>query len=88
MEIAFSLGDPAGNNRGEGEGKSAIGILNDQYIDSDNGDIIQPLEMGFTTYPAPTNDPVKRIDAVNSFLIKMVNGEPGYLLSRNCKQPS
>jgi hypothetical protein len=85
MEIAFSYGDPAGNNRGEGEGKSAIGILNDTYIDNDNGDILQPLNLGFDTEPAPTNDPVKRLDAVKSFLIKMVAGEPGYLLSKNCK---
>ena len=30
--IGFSMADPAGNIRGEGEGKSAIGILNDQYV--------------------------------------------------------
>jgi hypothetical protein len=84
MEIGFSLADPAGNNRGEGEGKTGIGILNDDFIDNDDGDIIQPLDMGFITEPAPTNDPGKRIDAVNSFIIKMVCGDPGYLLSKRC----
>lgn len=85
IEIAFSYGDPAGNNRGEGEGKTAIGILNDKFIDMD-GDIVQPLDMGFTTRPAPTNDPTKRIDAVSSFLSKLVDGgEPGFLLSKSCK---
>lgn len=85
LEIAFSYADPAGNSRGEGEGKSAIGILNDAYIDNEDGDVLVPLNMGFDTEPAPTNDPTKRQDAVKSFLIKMVNGEPGYLLSKNCK---
>jgi hypothetical protein len=40
--------------------------------------------MGFETEPAPTNDPTKRIDAVNSYIIKLVDGEPGYLVSRKC----
>jgi len=76
-EIGFSLGDPSGNARGEGEGKSAIGILNDDYDD-------ESLDMGFTTDPAPTNDVTKRIDAVTRFLNKMVDGEPGYLINKMC----
>ena len=40
--------------------------------------------MGFETEKAPTNDPTRRIDAVTSYLIKMVDGEPGYLVSRSC----
>lgn len=84
MEIGFSLADGSGNNRGEGEGKSAIGILNDDFIDNDDGDIIQPLDMGFTTEAAPTNDPTKRIDAVCVFLNKMVDGDPGYVLNKAC----
>lgn len=78
FEVGFSLADPSGNNRGEGDGKSAIGILNDDYEDEDL------LNMGFTTDPAPTNDPIKRIDAVTKFMTKMVNGEPGYLLNKAC----
>lgn len=85
IEVAFSYIDPAGRGRGEAEAKSAMGILNDEYIDdNEDGDIIQPLNMGFETEPAPTNDPTKRIDAVNSYIIKLVDGEPGYLLSRKC----
>jgi hypothetical protein len=85
IEIAFSYIDPAGKGRGEAEAKSAMGILNDEYIDdNEDGDIIQPLNLGFETEPAPTNDPTKRIDAVNSFIIKLVDGEPGYLVSRKC----
>lgn len=83
--VAFSTGDPSGNNRGEGEGHSAIGILNDDYIDEEDY-LVAPLELGFRTVPAPTNDITKRLDAVKSFLIKLVdNGQPGYLLDRRCK---
>jgi len=85
IEVAFSYIDPAGKGRGEAEAKSAMGILNDDYVeDNEDGDIIQPLSMGFETEPAPTNDPTKRIDAVNSYIIKLVDGEPGYLVSRKC----
>lgn len=84
FEIGFSVGDPAGNNRGEGEGKTAIGILNDDFIDNEDGDVIIPLNMGFETQPAPTQDPTKRLDAVNSFLIKMVDGQPGFVLAQRC----
>jgi len=85
IEIAFSYIDPAGKGRVEAEAKSAMGILNDEYVeDNEDGDIIQPLSMGFETEPAPTNDPTKRIDAVNSYIIKLVDGEPGYQLSKTC----
>jgi len=93
IEVAFSYIDPAGKGRGEAEAKSAMGILNDDYVDYDvngdiigneDGDLIQPLNMGFETEPAPTNDPTKRIDAVNSYIIKLVDGEPGYLVSKKC----
>lgn len=83
FEIGFSLFDPSGSFRGEGEGKSAVGILNDDYVE--DGDPL--LEMGFTTEPAPTNDPTKRQDAVKSFLIRMVgSGDPGLLMDKRCKQ--
>lgn len=86
IDIAFSFGDPSGNARGEGEGKSAIGILNDDYIDNTDGDQIEPLKMGFSTEPAPTNDITKRIDAVESFMIRLVDGgKPGYQLSKRCR---
>lgn len=75
IPIGFSMADPAGNNRGEGEGKTSIGILNDDYV-SEFDD--EPLEMGFTTDPAPTNDPDKRLDAVKSYLIRMIDGEPAF----------
>ncbi len=93
IKIAFSYIDPAGRGRGEAEAKSAMGILNDDYVEYDingdivgneDGDLVNPLNMGFETEPAPTNDPTKRIDAVNSYIIKMVDGEPGYQVSKKC----
>lgn len=93
IEIAFSYIDESAGFRGEGEAKTAMKILNDDYVERDaqgrivgneDGDIIVPLEMGFETEPAPTNDPAKRIDAVNGYIIKLVDGEPGYLVSKKC----
>lgn len=81
--LAFSVGDPAGNNRGEGEGRSAIGILND---DNEDGEHVEPINMGFITLPAPTNDITQRLDAVKRFLTKMVDaGKPGYLVNKSCR---
>lgn len=84
IEVAFSYIDPSGKNRGEAEGKSALGILNDAHINDYEGDTIEPLNMGFETEYAPTNIPDERIAAVNSYIIKLVDGEPGYLVSRKC----
>lgn len=80
-EVAFSLGDPSGNFRGEGEGKSAIGILNDDYVDG-----TERLDMGFVTDPAPTNDPTKRVDAVVRFLSKITSdGKAGFVIDKRCR---
>lgn len=87
-ELAFSVGDPAGNNRGEGEGRSAIAILNDDYsqLEGTEYELLTPLNLGFVTQPAPTNDITQRLEAVKSFLIKMVDaGRPGYLVNKSCK---
>ena len=84
IEVAFSYIDPSGKNRGEAEGKSALGILNDAHINDYDGDIIEPLNMGFESEYAPTNVIQERVGAVNSFIIKLVDGQPGYLVSRKC----
>lgn len=78
FEVISSMGDPAGNSRGEGEGKSSIGILNDDYAPE------APLNMGFYTEAAYTNDPTLRIDGVNRFITRLVDGEPAYLLNKAC----
>ena len=76
--IGLAWFDPAGNNRGEGEGKSAISILNDAY----EGDA---LNLGFVVEAANTNDPTKRTQAVRDYLIKMIDGQPGFLIHPSCK---
>jgi hypothetical protein len=48
-------------------------------------DILHSREIGLSDIiPAPTNDMVSRTTAVDAFLNKMVNGEPGFILSPNC----
>lgn len=74
-EVQFSVGDPSGNFRGDGEGRSSIDILNDVY---------DPVGLGFVTEGAPTNDISKRLDSVKSFMLKMVDGKPGYILDQDC----
>lgn len=84
--IGFSMADPAGNSGGEGEGKSSIGILNDEFLlkDEATGYKEPPLDMGFTTVAAPTNDPTLRINAVESFMLSMRSGEPCYMVDKSC----
>lgn len=74
--IAF---DPSGSNRGEGEGKSAIGILNDEY-ETDS-----PLKLPVMVEPAISNDPTIRTEAVRSHLTRMIDGGPALLLHPRCK---
>lgn len=71
--------DPAGANRGEGEGKAAISILNDEY------ETTEPLRLPVMVEPAPTNDPTLRQDAVKSHLTRMIDGGPAFLLHTRCK---
>lgn len=80
IKIGFSVADPAGNNRGEGEGKASISILNDAYVkDTQFNDT--PLDMGFETVAATTNDPTLRLNAVKTFLNKMIVGQPGLIVN-------
>tara|TARA_R100000544_G_scaffold37217_1_gene27925 strand:+ start:3999 stop:5480 length:1482 start_codon:yes stop_codon:yes gene_type:complete len=81
--IGFSYGDPAGNNKGEGRGESAIGILNDDVEIEGQ----EPLNMGFTTEKCPNignNDITKRLNSVISFLTRLVNGSPAFMLDKRC----
>lgn len=48
-------------------------------------DILHSPEIGLNyIIPAPTNALIPRIGAVETFLNKMVDGEPGFVLSPNC----
>ena len=40
---------------------------------------------GITVFPAPTNETKTRIDAIKSPMGRMVNGRPGILIHRRCK---
>ena len=84
-EVAWA--DPA-KTRGEAAEQSAIGMLNDMYIeDSDYSDgVVQlPLNMPFTTISAPGgNELTGRLDAVNSYLSRLIDGAPAFLLHPRC----
>lgn len=60
-------GDPAGDFRAQTDESTPFQILRGA---------------GLVARPAPSNDPVIRVEAVNSVLSRMVNGEPGLLVDR------
>jgi len=65
-----SVGDPAGSQRAQ----------------TNEVTCLQMLEMqGFPTVSAPTNDFIPRREAVAWFLSKLVDGQPGFLLSPTCE---
>jgi hypothetical protein len=69
----MGYGDPAGTARAPTDESTCF-------------DILHSNEIGLTNIvEAPTNAIVPRVNAVDNFLSKMVNGEPGFLLSPNCR---
>jgi len=68
----MGYGDPSGASRAPTDETTCFDILHSQDIG------LRGVE------PAPTNAIIPRIGAVEAFLNKMVNGEPGFLLSPNC----
>lgn len=66
----FSVGDPAGVQRGQNNEATCLQEL---------------AEAGIPTEPAWTNDPTARREAVAGFLNKMVDGKPGFVLSTKCR---
>lgn len=83
--IGLSWGDPS-NTRGDADEKRAIGILNDDYVENDDGDQIQALDMGFITEPASTNFITPRLEAVRFYLTMMLDGAPGFVIHPRCKR--
>lgn len=65
-----SVGDPAGTARAATDERTCFQEL---------------LEAGIYTEPANTNDFIPRRESVAFFLNRMVGGEPGMLLSPNCR---
>jgi len=83
----FSWGDPA-KTRGEAAEQTAIGMLNDDYVqdsDKEDGIVQMPLNLPFTTIPAPGgNTLAPRLDAVNNYLTRLIDGKPAFLLHPRC----
>lgn len=68
----FSIwGDPTGDSRSP--------------TDSDQTPFKILQAAGIPIRPAPTNDPVLRIEAVSAALGRMIDGEPGYLVDPSCR---
>jgi len=85
FHIGLSWGDPA-NTRGDADEKRALGMLNDEYVDNDDGDTVTPLRMGFDTEPASTNLLTPRLEAVRVYLTMMIDGAPGFLIHPKCSK--
>jgi hypothetical protein len=67
-KIGKSIADPAGNHRSEiMEEMSSIGVLN---------------ELGIHTNAASTNEIAPRLNSVKYFLNRMLDGKPGFVISR------
>jgi hypothetical protein len=61
--------DPAGVQRAQTDERSAVDIIRNQ---------------GFRVIPAKTNNITPRINAVDEFLMKQVDGEPAFIMNPEC----
>jgi hypothetical protein len=66
-----SVGDPSGINRSQTDERTCYQEL---------------FEVGIASEPADTNDFIPRRESVAFFLNRLAGGEPGFLLSPNCRQ--
>lgn len=71
-----SWADPS-KTRSEANEQTAVGILNDQYEE-------MSINMPVFTTTALTNSIPMRLDAVNQYLTKLIDGAPGFLLHPRC----
>jgi hypothetical protein len=63
------IGDPAGSQRAQTDERSVFDILKQE---------------GFRVLPAKSNSVVARINAVDKFLTRSVDGKPGHLIDPSC----
>jgi len=63
------IGDPAGSQRAQTDEKSVFDILKAE---------------GFRVIPAKSNSVVARVNAVDKFLTRTVDGKPGHLIDPSC----
>jgi len=64
-------GDPKGDDRSESDESTPFEILRGH-------------EINIQAYPAPTNDPVIRREAVATTLTRLIDGKPGLVISPKC----
>lgn len=69
MPIASIACDPAGDGRAQTDERTPLQILKAADIDA---------------HPAPTNDPIKRIESVSAPLRRLVDGQPGLIVHPQC----
>lgn len=69
FHVGLSCADPAGSAASQTDQQSCLEILNDEGIDS---------------IGAPTNALEPRLNAVRDFLCRLIDGEPGFIISRHC----
>lgn len=69
FHVGLSCADPAGSAASQTDQQSCLEVLNDAGID---------------TIGAPTNALEPRLSAVRDFLCRLVDGEPGFIMSRHC----
>lgn len=72
QEHYVSRHDPAGQTGSQTDGKSCQQILSDLKINSEPA--------------ASSNAPTPRRDGLKYFLRRLINGQPGFLLTMNCKR--
>ena len=78
IQWGSSTGDPAGAKRGDLDEKFALEMLNDGYQD-------MPCKLPFPTYAADTNSLSPRLEGVNHYLNRMIDGAPAFLLHPRCE---
>lgn len=75
FDVAYGWGDPAGDERAQTDEKTPFEII--------NAAVCGPGEKLFK--PAPTNDVAMRQEVVINSLNRLVDGNPGILISPKCK---
>lgn len=68
-QTVFIYGDPAGDYRAQTDEETPFRILRAN---------------GVQAVPAPSNDPVIRVESVTQILDRMVDGKPGILIDQSC----
>lgn len=66
-----AFGDPSGGSHSNVDGSSCIQVAND---------------LGIPTESASSNDPLLRQEAVRGYLSRLIDGQPGFLISPKCKR--